>query len=75
MDGTYPRISQRIRKRFIYVKLAEENAPAEQSDSDSSAYGSINDAVTGEFPHVHETKNQKMLDKREIIYRVFEIVY
>lgn len=42
----------RIKTRYppVYVKLAEENAPAEQSDSDSAAYDSFNDAETGNFP-------------------------
>lgn len=47
---TYPRIKTRYPP--VYVKLAEENAPAEQSESDSSAYDSFNDAETGNFlPH------------------------
>lgn len=33
----------------VHVKLAEDNAPTEQSESDSSAYDSINEAETGKL--------------------------
>lgn len=50
-DGLKAKLRQRskIKHRIppVYVKLAEEQTPAVQSESDSSAYDSFNEAETG----------------------------